>query len=73
MERELIKTSKRILSDCDNELNSFKQKIEKMYNGSHSYSVTYTELVKHECTMTKEEIDKLLVNPCVKSINIILE
>ena len=58
---------------CDNERKSFEQKVEDMYNGSHVYSVTYTELVKRESTMTKQEIDKLLVNPCVKSINIILE
>lgn len=32
-----------------------------------------TELVKHESTMTKQEIDKLLVNPCVKSINITIK
>lgn len=58
---------------CDNERKSFEQKVENMYNGSHVYSVTYTELVKRESTMTKQEIDKLLVNPCVKSINIIME
>lgn len=56
-----------------NKKESFEQKVEEMYNGSHMYSVTYTELVKREGTMTKQEIDKLLVNPCVKSINIILE
>ena len=58
---------------CDNERKSFEQKVEDMYNGSHVYSVTYTELVKRESTMTKQEIDKLLVNPCVKSINIIMK
>ena len=56
-----------------NEKESFEQKVEEMYNESHVYSVTYTELVKCERTMTKQEIDKLLVNPCVKSINIIME
>lgn len=56
-----------------NEKESFEQKVEEMYNGSRVYSVTYTELVKRERTMTKQEIDKLLVNPCVKSINIVLE
>lgn len=57
----------------DNERKSFEQKIEEIFNESRVYSVTYTELVKHERTMTKQEIDKLLVNPCVKSINIIME
>ena len=57
----------------ENERKSFEQKIEKIFNESRVYSVTYTELVKHESTMTKQEIDKLLVNPCVKSINIIME
>lgn len=71
MEGELIKASKRIPPYCDNERESFKQKAEELYNDSHSYSVTYTELVKRESTMTKQEIDKLLLNPCIKSINII--
>lgn len=52
---------------------SFEQKIEEIFNESQVYSVTYTELVKHKSTMTKQKIDELLVNPCIKSINIVRE
>lgn len=63
----------KIINNMNNERKSFEQKIEEIFNESQVYSVTYIELVKHESTMTKQEIDKLLVNPRVKSINIIKE
>ena len=65
MEGELIKPVKRIPPYCDNEREQEGRK----------YKVEYKviEIITKGCFATKEEIDKLLVNPCVKSINIIKE